>query len=147
MKLIPDDRQIYVSARLWHEIHPKVDMAPFIYALHDGIDLSKYGDGLKKFYFTFLVLLPRNKMFPPGTYFSRKKSEAEIAVAIDYDKAFNASKEELIKMMEAAYLEGIDLIKTLPLKGDFDVEAFKKDVEKIFSRDKWYEEAVAAWDH
>lgn len=144
MKLIPSDRQIYISARLWHEIDPKVRLAPFIYALHDGIDLSKYGNGLKKFFFTFLILKPDNKRFLPGTYFSKKKREAEIAVAIDYDTAFNASQEDLIKMMEAAYLEGISLIDTLPLDGGFDVAAFKRDVEDIFSQDKWYEVVMEA---
>ncbi len=142
MKLIPENRQIYVSARLWHEVHPKVELAPFIYALHDGIDLSKYGKGLKKFFFTFLILKPDNKLFFPGTYFNKKKREAEIAVSIDYDKVFNASRPELFKMMEAAYLEGIGLINTLPLEDDFDVAGFKKDVEEIFSRDKWYELAM-----
>lgn len=141
MKLIPNDRQIYVSARLWHEIHPKVDVAPFIYALHDGINLSKYGDVLNKFYFTFLILRPSNKLFPPGTYYSKKKKSIEIAVAIDYEKAFHATRPELIKMMENAYLEGIDMIGTRIKKG-FDLAQFKKDVQAIFSVDKWYELAV-----
>ena len=142
MKLIPNDRQIYVSARLWHEIDSKVRLAPFIYALHDGIDLTKYGDGLKKFYFTFLILRPERTLFPPGTYFDKEKRSAEIAVKIDYDKVLHSSKEEIIKMMEDAYLEGIDLISTLPLPGEFDVAAFRKDVETIFAVDKWYELAM-----
>ena len=139
MRELPDDRQIYVSSRLWHEIHPKVNLTPFIFGLHEGIDLAKYGDGLNKFYFTFLILLPDNELFPPGTYFDEEKQEAEIAVAIDYDDAFNASEEELIKMMEEAYLKGIELIDTLPLKSEFDTQSFKEDVEAIFSQDKWYE--------
>ena len=142
MKLIPEERQIYISARLWHEIQPKVRLAPFVYALHYGIDLSKYGDGLKKFYFTFLILRPERTLFPPGTYFDEEKRSAEIAVKIDYDKALHSSKEEIIKMMENAYLEGIDLISTLPLPGEFDVAAFRKDVETIFAVDKWYELAM-----
>lgn len=141
MKLIPNDRQIYVSARLWHEIHPRVDLAPFIFALHEGIDLSKYGNALDKFYFTFLMLLPKDKLFPPGTYYSKKKKSIEVAVAIDYEKAFNATQLELINMMENAYLEGIDMIGTRIKKG-FDIAQFKKDVQAIFSVDKWYELAM-----
>lgn len=141
---IPDEKQIYVSGRIWHELYPKVNPSPFLYAFHQWIDLSKYGDGLKKFYFTFLVLQPIPPFFPPGTYFSRKRQEAEIAVEIPYDKVVKATEEETIKMMETAYLEGIDLIHTLPLKSDFDVAAFKKDVEAIFAQDKWWELAMAA---
>lgn len=139
MKVIPEERQIYISARLWHEIQPKVRLAPFVYALHDGIDLSKYGAGLKKFFFTFLILRPERMLFTPGTYFDKEKRSAEIAVQIDYDKVEKASKEEVIKMMEDAYLEGIGLIATLPLPDEFDVDAFKEDVKAIFSVEKWYE--------
>jgi hypothetical protein len=139
MRELPKDRQIYVSARLWHEIVPKVRLAPFIYALHEGIDLSKYGSGLKKFYFTFLILKPENQLHFPGVYFNKKKRSAEIAVGINYDEAVKASKCELIKMMEKAYLEGIDMIGTIRLKDDFDIEKFKEDVKAIFSVDKWYE--------
>ena len=87
MKEIPEDRQIYISARLWHEIYPKVRLAPFIYALHEGIDLSNNGDGLCKFYFTFLILKPDNKLHFPGTYFDKEKKEAEIALKIAQEEA------------------------------------------------------------
>ncbi|MCB0633949.1 MAG: hypothetical protein KDD15_29665, partial [Lewinella sp.] len=88
------------------------------------------------------ILRPERMLFPPGTYFDKKKRSAEIAVKIDYDKVEKASKEEIIEMMENAYLEGIDLISTLPLPANFDVAAFKKDVEAIFAVDKWYELAM-----
>lgn len=143
MKLIPDDRQMYVSARLWHEIDSKVRLAPFIYALHDEIDLSKYGDKLDRFYFTFLILRPGRMLFQPGTYYSRKRKRIEVAVAIDYEKAFNATRPELIKMMEKAYLEGIEMIGSR-IKTGFDIDQFKKDVEAIFSIDKWYELVMEA---
>lgn len=141
MELLPDDRQIYVSARLWHEIQPKVDVAPFINALHNGIDLTKYGDALDKFYFTFLILLPNRKRFLPGTYYSRKKKSIEVAVAIDYERAFTATRPELFEMMEQAYLEGIDMISTR-IKTGIDLGQFKKDVEAIFAVDKWYDRVM-----
>ena len=42
MKSLPDERQIYISCRIWNEVYPKMDIAPFIFALHEGIDLKKY---------------------------------------------------------------------------------------------------------
>ena len=109
-----------------------------------GIDLSKYGDGLQKFYFTYLVLQPDNKLFGPGTYFSKKKRSAEVAVAIDYNTVLEASDLEVLQLMETAYLEGIDLIHTINLPAPFDIDAFKADVEAIFAQDKWHEKVMKA---
>ena len=144
MKELPDDRQIYVSSRLWHEILPKVDLTPFIFTLHEGIDLSKYGKGIRKFYFTFIIVKPNDKVNRPYAHFSRKNKEADIAVEISYEKAQAASEEELMKLMEAAYLQGIEQLKALPIKDGFDVDGFLEDVEKIFSRDGWYQRVQVA---
>lgn len=141
MQVIPDDKQIYVSGRIWHELYPKVDPGLFLRALYEGIDLQKYGEGIQKFYFTFLV--QRNAFFTPAKFYSRKKREADISIEIPYEEVVNATETETIQLMEAAYLKGIDQLATLKLVGDFDVKAFKKDVEAIFAKDKWYEQAVS----
>lgn len=142
MKLIPDDRQIYISARLWHEIQPKVRLAPFIHALHDGIDLSKYGDGIEKFYFTYIIVKPHSINNVTYSRYYKKSRKVDMAVAIPYEQAWEASTAEMIQLMQEAYLEGIDQLSTLPVQGEFDVEAFRKDVEAIFAIDKWYELAL-----
>lgn len=139
MKELLDDRQIYVSSRLWHEIYPKVDLTPFIFKLHEEIDLSKYGEGVKKFYFTFIIVRPDDKINLPYTHYSKTKEEVDIAIEIPYESAQKASGIELIQLMEEAYLRGIEKLKTLPVKGRFDVDLLKKDVEMIFSKDRWYE--------
>lgn len=139
MKELPEDRQIYISSRLWHEIHPKVDLTPFIFTLHEAIDLSKYGKGIKKFYFTFIIVKPDDEINHPYTHFNKKDKEADIAIKISYQKALEASEVELIHLMEDAYLKGIEKLKTLQVKGLFDFDKLKKDVEVIFSRKKWYE--------
>ena len=141
MREIPEDRQIYISGRLWHEVYPKVNLTPFIYVLHDGIDLSKYGKGLKKFYFTFIVVKPHDEINVPYARFDKKRKAADIAVGIPYDLVEGASEKETIKLMEKAYLEGIGKLAELPIK-DFDFVGLKKDVEEIFSRDGWYERVV-----
>ncbi len=144
MKELLDDRQIYISSRLWHEIYPKVDLTPFIFTLHEGIDLSKYGEGIKKFYFTFIIVKPDDKINLPYTHYSKNKEEVDIAIEIPYERAQKASEIELIQLMEEAYLRGIEQLKTLPVKGRFDVDRLKKDVEMIFSKDRWYEIAQVA---
>ncbi len=138
MREIPEDRQIYISGRIAPELLNKVRIAPFLFALHENIDLIKYGTGIKRFYFTFLLLGPQNTLFFPGIHYDKDKKEVEVAVEVDYDTAKKASKEEVIKSMETVYLEGIDQIKTLSLE-NFDVEAFKQDVQAVFTKEGWYE--------
>ncbi len=142
MREIPEDRQIYISGRLWHEVYPKVNLTPFIYVLHDGIDLSKYGKGLKKFYFTFIVVKPHDEINVPYARFDKKDKAADIAEGIPYDFVEGASEKKTIKLMEKAYLEGVEKLGELPIKG-FDVGSLKEDVEEIFSRDGWYEAVLA----
>jgi len=145
MKNLPDERQIYISGRLWYEIYPKMDIAPFIFALHEGIDLGKYGAGLKKFYFTFLVMPPDDKVLAPYQHYSTKKQEADISVRIPYEQVVNATEPALIVLMEQAYLQGIEQLKSYAaLMRSFDVEGLKRDVEKIFKTEGWYELAAAA---
>ena len=84
MREIPEDRQIYISGRLWHEVYPKVNLTPFIYVLHDGIDLSKYGKGLKKFYFTFIVVQPHDEINVPYACFDKKEKAKKEKAASKY---------------------------------------------------------------
>lgn len=142
MREIPEDRQIYISGRLWHEVYPKVNLTPFIYVLHDGIGLSKYGKGLKKFYFTFIVVKPHDEINVPYARFAKKEKAADIAVGIPYDLVESASEEETIGLMEKAYLEGVGKLAELQIR-DFDAAGLKNDVDEIFSRDGWYEVVLA----
>lgn len=143
METLEKNRSIYISARLWHEYQEKVNLTPFINAIEEHINLSNYGEGLHKFYFTFLVMNP-NGYFKPVKIFSKKKKEADISVEIPYEQIEAATKEEAIKLMEQAYLKGIDKLALIKNLTDFDVAAFKSDVEAIFSQEKWYEIAEAA---
>ncbi len=143
MEAIQENNNIFISCRIWHEYQDKINLTPFINAIEDKITLASYGEGLQKFYFTFLVTKP-NDFFVPVKIFSKKKKEADISVAIPYEKIEAATKEEAIKLMEEAYLQGIDKLAAIKSLADFDVAAFKKDVEAIFAKEKWYEIAEAA---
>lgn len=140
--LLPNDRHLYVSARIWHEASHKVRLAPFLYKLYEEIDFESYGKGLYKYYFTFIITRPQNKLHQPGRYFGRKRRALEVAIRLPYDEVFNASEPEIYRMLEAAYLEGIDEIGKVKLKEPFDHEAFKADVAKIFEDENWYVDAV-----
>lgn len=143
MKTLSNHRQIFISVRLWDQVKPNIDLNPFIHALQE-IDLSEYGEGLMRFHFSFLVVRPYNNYLYPYTYYDRKKQEADISVQIPYTQILEASKEEIIKLMEKAYLEGIEELKNLSLRYSFDSDLLKERVQAIFARDRWYELAEAA---
>jgi hypothetical protein len=140
--IIPNDRHIYVSGRIWHELYPKVDPSPFLFKLYEEIDFESYGKGLDKFYFTFIVTRKENKLHQPGRYFSRKKRALEVAIRLPYDEVYQASQEETFRLLEAAFLAGIDQIGEVKLAEPFDYKAFKADVAKIFEDKDWYVNAV-----
>lgn len=73
-----------------------------------------------------------------GASYSRKNRRAVIAVEMPYQDLFSASKEEVIRLMEVAYLEGIEQIADLRLTAPFDHQAFKADVQAIFAQEDWY---------
>lgn len=114
--------------------------------MHDTIDLAKYGNGIRKYSFTFIIV-PADDLInrPAKQYFHAKKREAEISVEIPWLIFKNATETEAIKLMEAAYLNGIELIKTLPLKERFDVGQFRRDVEVVFGREGWYKREAMAY--
>ena len=143
MKELSQDRQLYISARIWHEMLPKVDISPFIYALHEGIHLADYGAGLAKYYFSFIIVTPDDAINLPYARFSRKKREADVAVAIPYAKMQQAGEAELVQLMESAYLSGIEQLRQFKI-ADFDLDAFRSDVERLFSQQGWYRKALRA---
>lgn len=143
MKPMEEQHQIYISCRIWHEYDSKINTTPFNDVLQERINFSKYGDGINIFYFTFLVTKP-NDFFVPVKIFNKRKKEADISVEIPFEKVEAATNEETIKLMEAAYLKGIDKLAAVKSLENFDVAAFKKDVEAIFAKENWYKIAEAA---
>lgn len=134
-----EEQQIHISGRIAEELFPKVNPQLFADVLREEIDLSKYGEGVDKFYFTFSILGNTVLKFH-GEHYSRKKRAVEIAVRIPLEEALSANQEETIRLMEKAYLEGIDLIGTLNLVAPFDHVAFKEDIEAFFENKDWYVE-------
>jgi hypothetical protein len=132
-----EEQQIHVSGRIAEELFPKVNPQLFADVLRREIDLSKYGEGVDKFYFTFSILGNTVLKFH-GEHYSRKKRSVEIAVRIPLEEVLAANQEETIRLMEKAYLKGIDLIGTLKLVTPFDHDAFRRDVEAVFANKNWY---------
>ncbi|MCG8328543.1 MAG: hypothetical protein MI974_12700 [Chitinophagales bacterium] len=138
MREIPEDRQIYISGRVWHEVMHKVNLTPFIYTLHDQLNLTSFGKGLARFYFSFIIVKPDDQINTPYARFNKSKKFADIAISIPYNLYDNASEKETIQLMEDAYLKGIDQLNELSIQ-DFDATSLKNVVAAIFAQDNWHE--------
>jgi len=134
---------IQISGRIVQKLYPKVNPAIFLHVLQDKISLSDYGDGVYKYYFTFVVMeIQPNFSNWVGIDYYRNTRSVDIGIEIPPEKALQASQAETIHLMEEAFLKGIDQIATLQLAAPFDYLAFKRDVQAIFDQEGWYEEVM-----
>ena len=136
------EQQLFISGRIWHELYPKVRPSLFLKVLRQKIDLKKYGEGIAKFYFTFVViekLTPNFSGWVGSDYFP-KKASVDIGIRVPYEEVVVGDEATVIKLMEKALLEGIDTIAAHERKfiAPFDYKAFKADVEAIFAEENWY---------
>lgn len=134
MTAIPDDRQFYVSGRIWHEALPKFDVAPLALALHAGMDLRDYGPGLGRFYLTFIVMPPDDDLHAPYIHLDAPSREADVAVALPYAAFMEADEGGAAALMAAAYLEGAAQVRDAGVKG-FDADAFTRDLADLFAKE------------
>ena len=136
------EQQIFISGRIWHELYPKVRPSLFLKVLEQKIDLKKYGDGITKFYFTFVVIekLTRNFSGWVGSDYFPKRASVDIGIRVPYEEIVAADEATVIRLMEKALLEGIDTIAAHEHKfiAPFDYKASKADVEAIFAEENWY---------
>lgn len=133
------EEQLFVTGRISQDIYPEMWPAAFEDALRPVIELSKYGDGVKKFFFTFIALKNTVLKFA-GAYYNRKKRHVEIAIRIPLEELLGIGQAATIRRMEQTYLEAIDKIGELNLAGPFDHTAFRADVEAVFDQEDWYVE-------
>ena len=133
-EILPTERHVYITARLWHELYPKADPIPFGYMLHHEIDFTKYGNGISKFYFTYIIQLPENNIHEAGMCYDSHTRELELAVRIPYEDVEAASQEETVKLMEQYLLVAIDSISEIELQGEFAIDQFAEDVSVIFEK-------------
>lgn len=136
-----EKEQLHFSGRIWHELLPKIRPSLFNKALRPRIDLTKYGPGVAKFYFTFVVLEKLTPNFSNwvGSDYYPKKASIDVGVRVPYQEVVAGDKAAVIKLMEKAVLEGIDTIGEHKLVAPFDYLAFKADVAAIFAQEGWYE--------
>jgi hypothetical protein len=138
MPALPDERQFYISLRIWHELSGKVDVNRMEKVLHASLDLSKYGADLKKYFYNFLLMPSSSQVLTPYAHYAPKNKLADISTAINYEKMFAASPRERLKMQEVAYLEGLDALAKKLKNRDFDVARLKEDVARIFAEENWW---------
>ncbi|MCI5091161.1 hypothetical protein [Phaeodactylibacter sp.] len=141
------EQHIFISGRIWHELYPKADPGLFLKVLRQEIDLSKYGEGITDFYFTFVILEKLTPNFSNwvGSDYYPEKASVDIGIRLPYQEVLAGDKKAVIKLMEKALLAGINTIAEHEEEfiGPFDYKVFKADVETIFENPDWYVEDLA----
>lgn len=142
LQLKNNEQTLFISGRIWHELYPKADPGLFLEALRRDIDLSKYGEGIVKFYFTFVIMEELSSNFSNwvGSNYYPEKASIDIGIRVPYQEVVDGDQRTVIKLMEKALLEGIDTIAEHEKEfvTAFDYKAFKADVEAIFQKTDWY---------
>ena len=134
-----EQEQLFLTGRISQKVYPKVWPTVFEDGLRPLIDLSKYGDGVRKFYFTFVALENEVLEFT-GSHYDQKERVLEVALRIPLEELLEASQEETIRRMEQTYLEAIEQIGEIELAARFDHAAFEIDVKAAFAESNWYVE-------
>jgi len=138
--------QLFFSGRIWHELLPKVRPSLFIKALRPRIDLSQYGKGIAKFYFTFVIMEKLSPNFSDwvGSDYYPENASIDIGIRVPYQEVVDGDQSTVITLMEKALLQGIDKIAKHEeeLIAPFDYKAFKADVEAVFEDADWYVEGL-----
>ncbi|MEL6928781.1 MAG: hypothetical protein AAFO95_09110 [Cyanobacteria bacterium J06600_6] len=134
-----EQEQLFVTGRISQEVYPEVWPAVFEDALRPVIDLAKYGEGVQKFYFTFIVLSNTVLEFE-GEHYDEEGQVVEIAIRIPLEELLGTTQEATIRCMEQKYLEAIDRIGEMEVGDSFDHLAFSADVEAVFAESDWYVE-------
>jgi hypothetical protein len=141
LQLQSNEQQLFISGRIWHDLYPKADPGLFLEVLRREIDLSQYGDGIAKFYFTFVILekLPSNFSNWVGSDYYPEKASIDIGVRVPYQEVVDGDEKAVIKLMEKALLKGIDTIAEheQELIAPFDYKAFRADVEAFFDKEDY----------
>lgn len=134
--------QLFFSGRIWHELYPKADPGLFLEVLRREIDISRYGKGIAKFYFTFVVLerLTPNFSNWVGSDYYPENASIDIGIRVPFQEVVDGDQRTVIKLMEKALLAGIDTVAEheQELAAPFDYKAFKADVEAVFEAEDWY---------
>lgn len=135
------DRRINIGLIAWHELSDKIKAVGFEDTLNENIDLSTYGEGVEKYYFTFIVVKPTNTIHEEELFFNPEKKELSISLKLNYEEVEAASKDKMMELMSALFLKGLDQANDLEIP-DFDVEKLREDAERLFLEKRWVKEAA-----
>ena len=99
--------------------------------LNENFELSNYTKQVQKIVFVYIALNPDNKYIIKNFIKYRTKAKVyEVGVNLPYQDFLNADKQQAIKLLKDAYIEGFaTLVST---KKEFDNKKFLEDLKKLF---------------
>ena len=120
----------------WHEIADKLNVLPIEQALNEHIDLSNYGTGVRRIYFTYIAVRPTNTIHENEARYLAKSKTLDLSLQLSYEHVLTAEPARVLHMMAALFLVSIDLYERFRIK-EFDEENFRQDVRNLFEQRGW----------
>ena len=114
--------------------------------IHDYSDLLKtffknksYGKGIEALYIGIIAVHPKFDFFSIiRKKYTKSKKQLQYNIKLDYEKFKNSNKQEILEMLINDILNSLTIIDELKIK-DFDLAAFKHDLNKFFSNKAYLE--------
>ncbi len=108
----------------------------FIKALEDNINLNTYGAGIASIIYIPIGLPACDEFHQEKMVYKNRNKKMDIRLKLDYQKLKNATDQEFLQMVADLFLFSIDRFKRHRVK-NFDIPAFKEDVQKVFRERNW----------
>jgi hypothetical protein len=115
-----------------HEVQDKIDTNPMESLLNSKVNLSDYGNSIKKIYFVIIVVQPENKLHENKVEFHSDTGTLEVALQLSYKHVVNSNIKEIQDMMTALFLSAINLYQEIR-EIDFDWKKYKIDLTGILN--------------
>ncbi len=101
-----------------------------------NIDLSTYGDGLKKIVFVPMGVAKDDPIHKEKAQYSSRSKKLEIHKHLSIENFDKITEKEFLKNTAQAFYNAIQIIKKRSIK-NFDTNGFLKAIESLFIKKGW----------
>lgn len=131
-----DQEAFWFNSMATSETINLLDIQTLADLFNEQIDLSKYGTGLHRIYFTFQAIDPNTYQLENEINFDPELNYLHISLPLSYQHLLNASSETIREMIARLFLVAINLYDEAGVT-NFDQNGFKNEVARILEKEKW----------
>lgn len=101
---------------------------------------KNYGNGVS--YWGYIAICCPKELYEKGFFkeikkYTKKKTEVELRLRVDYDLMVKANGNECLNLLCYSILQGIEIAENELKIEDFDFETFREDIMILFKKQGW----------